>query len=932
MFARLALLASLCAGCGGPSAPLAAPPSPAIATASAPKPVARWSLGRSSGFQAGRALKLGAVSLIPGRGGERWIVRENRSITNAPTILEADLVAALRSGDGVDLVTSTADILTTATLDGDVVATRRPAQTFVHAAADHVAILALDAQGAMMRSTDRGKSWNDLDLARFGRATDVAMDGNGRALALVIPEGLIGSSDHGLSWKRLRSPVESAERVSIADDGLVYVGSFAAGARWDGASFRAPEKVEEPERWIDEPIAAPIVASAMGSRALLDVALVDEKLRYAVTPLGSARRWRTIDARCARVEAAAHEEIFSIGCAQVGGLTRDFLSLDGGATFVEGAPRSSHTSATAVRTVLGPKGAALVPSEKGSFAVRPSSDAPLREMELAVRLLAATVDEKRGRFVLLVVDDDHHARFATLAFDEVKPKLLAGLAPIADIAETEPTAMAVDGDAIVATIARPAEIVIFRSKDGGTTVETSALGFPRATVSVAGSRGLFASDGRLYETYDFATKYRDAGRPRGGPLACGAAGCGAGFAMRLGWDHPHRPESYDGPKFIDEPPTAKTAPRDLDCTVGAKIGPTVGTFDDRAYDGDVGLRWFGEHAVVEGTEDKPATKVTTLLPKGSHKEQIVFHALPNGVVAVRYSIPPKGSVPGLRPVSMEIAWRRNGDTKVRKAKLGEVGSFRIAVGNTALAERRWSWIVGIVDDGVLVQPTPPKYFHPSVGMAPPYTEKDPIRYVHDDGKIERLEAPEPIPIARVVMKTANGWMIAAREPNDDGTVSVETSSDGKGWKHRPIRLWTPAPKDAEGFWYADEGMYERTVGFGFSIIAGAPVWSIAPSDGPYAYVAELTAAGLEVASAKISDDPCGDEPGALRVPYPVAGGFRYGGALLRRGVLRISRKSGTACMRAIGGNDTEGYPVVISLDHHAWLAKHDLRAMTCTLR
>jgi hypothetical protein len=593
---------------------------------------------------------------------------------------------------------------------------------------------------------------------------------------------------------------------------------------------------------------------------------------------------------------------------------------------------------------IGPKGAAIVVSGVGRWSVRPSTDRPFAKLTTSGRPLAAAADAKHARFVLLLVDGDAHLRFGALSFDSTEVSTFAGEAQIGYLPMGERTALAALGDAMVATISGSKELTVLRSKDGGATIEHTTLPPAKAVVSLAGARGLIESGGHLFQFDAFASEYRDAGPSPGRPIACSLEGCGVGFAMRLGWDPPNR-AALPAFEKVEAKPTKSAQPptKIVKCIVGAKVGPAVSTFGLReSYDLDAGLRWFGAGAVVEGTGDVGAKTITTLLPKGATKEQIVFHSLPNGVVAVRYRIPPKGKDAGLRPVSVDVAWQRKGDPKVRSAHLGEVGTFRIAVASSGEAERRWPWIVGIVDDGVLVQPTHPKALSMQAGRPLPYEERDAIRHVHDDGKIELLEAPEPIEIARVMMKTAQGWMLVPREPAEDGTLPLELTTDGKTWKRRSIRLWTAAPAGESAAWFEDRGPHDGSVGFGFSFVRGAPTWSIAPNDGPFAYVATLgTDRSLEVASAKISDldAPCGAaSDDAVRAPYPLPNpAFLFDDGTqdtvkLDDAILRISKDG--ACIRGVGGTNSPGDQVVIPLADpaHAWIArKHELHAMRCTL-
>ncbi len=919
-FALLLLLAS----CGGPTpSPVpATPPAPLPPTPKAPAPPvgARWSPMHAPSWAVGRALDLGGGRrVLPGDRGQRWLL-EGSKRTHAAHLLDEDLVAALRSDVGVDFVGVHGTIYRAREPLDDPYEIVRSPHPIARASATEAAIVGITNDGVALRSTDRGKSWTRLGMPAL--AADVAIARDGRGLLLMVPEALALTTDHGATWKPLPPPATPPSIVSIDDAGTAYAG--------------APRS---DELWLDERPPGAIVSRAVGGGTTAQLAK-DGKGAYfvSVAAFGARRAWKPLAGfnDCASTLASAHGKTVSLACIrwmEGGAKLTEALTVDGGVTFTALAARD--TDFRPESWAAGPNGYLVHQPKFGTIQFRKSANAPFEPVK--DRLQGAVVDEK-GKQLVAFAFEYPKAKLVTSPLDKYEPTVRAEL----DIVPNRTAISVADDGTIVAVLNGHKELIVLRAPLKG-EVQKHSLKLRADDFASGGGHVLFRHHGVLFEV-DATGVAHDAG-PALGAFACGAEGCVTDSAWRIGWDLPERigepfsvpPPEPNRPDEVAPPVTT------IACTVGKKplAQNILGELDPLAAGP---LRLFADKRSVIRRATNGKLETIALLPPQGDKQETVFHALPGGVIAVRYTIAPKTpKSPETRPIRATVAWLRDTEKKPHVAELGEVGTFRIRNGDAVEADLRHAWIVGMLADGVAVQPTSPRYFRTSkLSSKPedPWPESDPgdapIYILRDaGGAIEKLTAP-PVSdhIARRVFRTGTGWSVVARLPSANGTAEVFESKDGKTWELRLLRLWTSIAQEERGFMFYQAPDYDSSATFDLLPVA-TPTWSVASATHPTVFVGTLRDGLFSprgYALAKPSTTACVSASGTtipLRLPRPsyALSGVFYPPPLDR--VAMDALDDGTTCVRTLGGR---GVTIPLADPTHALVVQlGSLYEMSCTL-
>ncbi len=945
---RIALV--LVASCGAePPVVVARPPPPSPAATAAGAPIApapplgaRWLLDHPASFRVGRALDLGGGRrVLPSDRGERWLL-EGTKRTNAPRLLDEDLVAAIPSAIGVDFVGAHGSVYRLRDPLGEPYEITRNALGLGVASANDKAIVGATPQGLVFRSTDGGKIWSAVKTPAL--AVEVALSRDGRGLLLMVPELLASTSDHGATWAPIAAPDVPASTVAIADDGAVYAGSPRLGVKLIGDALGKPGPTEEEPSVASKPPGV-VVARALGAGTAALLAFDRKSYWSSVAAFGAARTWKPISgfADCFNTQVSAHGKTVSFAClSMIDGKSQltEQLSVDGGATFQKLAPRPTDNYPESY--AAGPNGWLLHDTEHAKLAFRSSADAPFQPIK--DRLISAIVDATGKRLVALSFESSRYTLVES-PIDHYEPVKRAELK--FDYSGSA-TALSIADDGTILVAAPTASGVTFTRVATSGAVTTTEFPTRPDHFAVGGDHALIGERGTLYESYGGPA--RQAG-PTRGAFACALEGCVTDTAWRAGWDQPARiGEPYEKPKAVVEAPapapTAAPVPA-IACTVAKKpIATNVMTKLDPLHHVAGELRLLTEKGSVLRRHKGGKLETIALFPPQGPKQQTVLHALPGGVVAVRYSITPKTSGSAqTRPIRVTVAWLRDHETTPHTANLGEVGTFMIRNGSIVEADLRHAWIVGLFPDGIAVQPTHPRYFYVS-GMKSIdreiWADRDPgalpIYVLRDTGgPAQKLAAPPLVDhVARRVFRTSTGFTIVARMPGLGGAAEVFETKDGQTWQPRPVRLWTLASsRDDETWGYPRSSDYHT--GTTFELLPSTtPTWTIANSAFARSFLGTLQEGRFIVRAFGMPSSytvACASKAGSplpLRLPrpaYTLTGVGKY-----PPDVDRISLEAaddGAACVRAIGG-----IGAVIPLDdpqHSMFSELGSVYEMSCVL-
>ena len=324
------------------------------------------------------------------------------------------------------------------------------------------------------------------------------------------------------------------------------------------------------------------------------------------------------------------------------------------------------------------------------------------------------------------------------------------------------------------------------------------LALPAGTLSFAGSRGLlFGGHTKGWETADGGeTWMRVASNGFVEGLTCTDAGCLNAGAARVGWDIP----VVDGGEKVlataepdkTKPPTPAPAsdtpaappPTQLTCKPGpaTRVASYPGSelIDGRWPD----ARWAsvkrgedGKMSILVGSRTQmrelpllpglPKAPATPVKPAPGAKPvpgakpappppevRSGERVLDDGVIAARYTFAPK-TTDALNPVDVDLAWWSVATGKTTRHLLPAVKPFRVS-------RYGFSGSATIVDGGLLFQSE----------------DREPVYFVHDDGKVEMLPIPADATL-RNVERVGKRWILADA---DGGNVQLSFSDDnGKTW-------------------------------------------------------------------------------------------------------------------------------------------------------
>lgn len=396
----------------------------------------------------------------------------------------------------------------------------------------------------------------------------------------------------------------------------------------------------------------------------------------------------------------------------------------------------------------------------------------------------------------------------------------------------EPTSVSVDDAGVIYATAHVAdEWALYTSDDDGQTIKVKLLPFKADAVAMVGKHGFaYERHGKGWESADGGATWSDVGAPPLGAgtlqseqlLACGLYGCFIGDrATRVGWGGGAAPSSDPTTGTVGKPSYATPLKCALEGTwtaLGAVLdAPT-------AYEADAGngARWMaikhdplkGSVSVVLGKAGKDAkspieTRDVSLFGPGGKDTATAVLPQVEGVAAIRYAFkrdkPAKGSTTSAitagQKVDVDVAWYLAATGKVHKATIhgaGPLDAHDVITGGKDSASHANIGLLSIAIGGVHVRPFAGR-------------PEDPLYFVHDNGKVDRLSWPE------MPTKDGSGALLslrpdAVRVGNRSVVIGVSGpglqlysawgNESGTAWESRTWGVWPEllGPKHEEVLW------------------------------------------------------------------------------------------------------------------------------------
>lgn len=599
-FVALVALASVVSCGGDPPRVVTKPPPPVVKVTPPPPTRARWAFSRPErGILA--KLDMGADGVLyAGQNGRRQIVKGTDAPVDAPTLALDDLTGVLRDDKGQFVfVADDGDVYVAPTALGELSAARpgpladaKPGTKLVGLTTGHAAILAVTADGRLLRSADFGVSWKPVDYAGagkpYGRPGSVVLDAKGNGLLLHFPQRLFVTHDDGATWAPVASPGIGAKRVAKdGTDALFLLGFGQQRAKFDGKALAVTTGAMKPILELSKTTLASFpddadVRTLLSGDRVIEIALRgedDKKLEVTSTKLGDK------PGAAVKVPDLASGDTLSDLLAGYGSdivyvrpnadpdatapTSSVFRSADSGVTWKKDATLEGVTpSSEHVPLAVGPKGWTFVgplcpPSDDAEGdrgdddeeeSEPPSTDGCARRQ---IRPAGAAAFEDMA-FVeefspdAFAFDEAHDRVYATGVHNGAKYLYESPLSQnkfsrtkLLDLTGNTSTTLTVDAKGTVRVFEREGwgpngHWILHRRGVDGKELPKLYLALPDGGLSFAGSRGLlFGGHTKGYETADGGeTWMRVASNGFVEGLMCTDAGCLNAGAARVGWDIP----------------------------------------------------------------------------------------------------------------------------------------------------------------------------------------------------------------------------------------------------------------------------------------------------------------------------------------------------------------------------------------------------------
>jgi hypothetical protein len=896
----LLAIAVACA-CGG--APAAPPPATALAVPTAieppPAPPApRLVLHAQTPQNLRGHMRIAAgEQLVVGQRGERWLLDEATTVARPSTIaLPEDLDAVTRSRTGTIFFAGTSGTVYAATDPlGPIGTARRPPKPTRWVAAGDGAIVAIDRDGAIVRTIDGGVTWTTV-VASDPNAMflELAMNDAGLGLALGIPQRVLATDDAGATWRPVATPGFGAVRVHVTLAGAVLLEGTKGFATLEGGPLRLTKlarpfddvqkelgiKLAKPKtRRLDHTLSLASLArtdriagpALEGDRAWAVVRSEENKPVLARSALGEEPEIVTLETiKDPPAGVAARGRFVALAATGRGTEVTYFTSDDDGASWREAGKGDGHDH----RVWVSGSGAVFAPvacngKQSGCGAlVRFAGDEAKDVLAADGAVESMAFDDARNRVYALVsgrtwelhVSTDGGATFATVDRPpgEIEPIVSRDLE----------SALSLDDDGTLRVVLRLRKagnpyVLLARSGSG-------AWEPPRelalAALAMTGRRGLAYDEwGSLLETLDGGASFSriaDAERPLelrdrrsffAAPPICGAAGCVIDERLtRVGWS-----AAPSGPPATLEPTPELVSGSTLACKLEREWVPLgragMPNIDDHIpgsavrfqvshvdrATGAVGAWIWRESPTGLVLEDKPLL--------GAAPRDVASDSFAElGIVgALRFAFKREPVAKGLtnvrgaikpQPVDAELAWIDVESGKIRRQKLPRAKLVDPAKDLETLETGVTiaNGYEAVRKDGIYVRP----FAISSTG--------GPLWFVGYDGKIDAMTWPETKgapnqdydPVAEISRSSGRAVILHGRR---DG-MQLETFWWNAATKDWDTRTWGGWPGlllgiGAEVWWGAGRRGHEPTARIGMTgthaIPAGQWITTLgAPSNDP----------------------------------------------------------------------------------------------------
>lgn len=284
-------------------------------------------------------------SLLVTDEGERWLVDEDGQAQVATMLAPEPLVGFLQLDQGNWLFVGASGATYEARSPlGAFVRTALPDVALVRVAVSKSTLLGVTRQGQLMRSAAGSMRWEETPQP--SRVADVAVLESGHALALLVPEQLMGSKDFGKTWK----PLSDGDRFGAidlerTDDGILVRGVLESRLYTPESAqpWSAPRPARKRGPQPDLAIALrPSANALLAGRATLagsnyyELSREDSHWQLRSGPEFGSLSERAVPTfeQCRTLSLAGYADVLHVLCAEAsegrGNETRWFVSEDAG--------------------------------------------------------------------------------------------------------------------------------------------------------------------------------------------------------------------------------------------------------------------------------------------------------------------------------------------------------------------------------------------------------------------------------------------------------------------------------------------------------------------------------------------------------------------------------------------------------------------------